>query len=32
LNAISNWTIRRLPWSAAECSAVLPKLCTAGPG
>ncbi len=31
-NATSDRTIRRLPLSAASCSAVLPLLCTAGPG
>ena len=31
LDAISNPTIRRLPWYAAQCSAVQPSLCTAVP-
>jgi hypothetical protein len=31
-DAMSNPTIRRLPYCAAQCSAVRPSLCTAGPG
>ena len=31
-DAASDRTIRRLPYSAAQCSAVMPYLCTAGPG
>jgi hypothetical protein len=32
LNPTSNRTIRQLPWSAAQCSAVRPSLCTRGRG
>jgi hypothetical protein len=31
-DATSDRTIRRLPYIAAQCSAVSPRLCTAGPG
>ena len=31
-DAASDRTIRRLLWIAAQCSAVTPSLCTAGPG